>query len=140
MEEMLNLFLQKKGKDKQYRASYSYKLIFKPNMFESIMKLKSWKNNADVAKEMLFTRQYISMIRRGVCSISTDFILRLLELTGSVESENWSTLFQIIPTGKFDPNHQFFNHAKHNGKMPYVKHSPSAMLRKKDCKIEEQEN
>jgi len=132
---MLKFFLQNK-KTKTYRAQHSYKMIFKPQVFESIMQLKGWGNNAKCAEEMLFTRQYVSMVRRGVCSVSTDFVLRLLELTGNINSDTWSGWFRVVPTGEFNANHQYFNALKNQGKMPYAVYSDLGSFRAKDAVVE----
>lgn len=132
---MENGIFQKDGKP--YRAVHSFKLVFKPGVFEEIMRLKGWRDNAQCAKEMLFTRQYVSMVRRGVCSVSTDFILRLIELTNNHSNDRWSEWFLIVPTGReFNPRHQLWNNAKHNGEMPYASNGDSAPFRSKDADIE----
>ncbi len=124
-------------KARQYRhMPKSYKLVFADGVFESIKKLKGWKSNADVGRETGYTRQYVSMVSRGVTSVTTDFLMRILELTGNLDNLNWSQMFKIVPRGEYRPNHQLWNNEKSQGRIPYAKDSLSADFRRKDNEVE----
>ncbi len=130
-----NIFRTKPRRVKQYLPK-CYKMIFRPGVFESIMHIKGWKNNSQIAQETGYTRQYISMLRRGVVSITTDFLLRILELTGNISNSNWSEMFAIIPRGEYNPNHQMWNNGKYEGRQKYTGYSSSGMMRRRDHDID----
>ena len=89
-----------------------------------------------MAKETGYTRQYISMMRRGVVSVTHDFLIRILELTGNIDNPNWSQLFMIVPRGDYNPAHQMWNNSKIDGIKAYQDMSISAYFRAKDNDVE----
>lgn len=103
------------------------------------MQTKGWRNNAAIAKETGYTRQYISMVRRGVVSVTHDFLIRILELTGNIDNPTWSQLFMIIPRGDYNPNHQMWNGSKFDGIKTYENLSMAAVFRAKDNDVEIEE-
>lgn len=124
------------GRRKQYNhLPKSYKLMFAEGVFEKIKYLKGWKTNADAAKETGYTRQYISMVRRGVVTITTDFLIRMLEVTGNLHNPCWSRMFKVVPRGEYNPNHQMWNQGKFQGQKAYKEDSLSGAFRSKDHDI-----
>ena len=130
------LHLQDALKKRAAHVPKAYKLVFKAGALEAMMRIKGWRNNAAMARETGYTRQYISMVRRGVVSVTVDFLLRILDLTGNINSTSWSELFEIIPRGDYNPNAMMWNADKLNGIRPYSAGSGSAEFRSKDHDVE----
>lgn len=104
------------------------------------MESKGWTKYKDIADFTGFTCSYISQIKNGG-SVSIDFLLMLMELTGN--RGNWQVLYrwlEIVPRGEYNPNSQYWNQQKYFGFMKYTQHSISAEHRRLDWKVEEVNN
>jgi plasmid maintenance system antidote protein VapI len=108
-----------------------YIIAFKENAIDIIKKAKGWKTDAELARKLNFTRQYICSLKKRKTPCTHDVIVRIAAALGNT-NENWWNHFEIISTGKYQPNHQKWNQAKYEGKNPYDKFSTAAIFREKD--------
>lgn len=135
---MLSAILQKiskRSKSHLPNPNLEYRLIFKKGAVEIIKQAKGWKNDAEMARALGITRQYMSMLHKTRCSVSSTVITRLAILMGNIE-KNWWIWFQVVPWGVSNLNHPTWNQEKYIGQIPYDKYSSSADLRKRDYPTE----
>jgi len=111
-----------------------YKLVFKKGAIKQIQRWKGWKNNAEMARGLGLTRQYISMMDHG-CSISTTVITRVAGILGNT-GHGWWVPFVIVPWGEYDPNHPRLNLEKYRGTVKYRTFSASGEMRRLDYPAE----
>jgi hypothetical protein len=111
-------------------------VLNKTNFFE-LMKQRRWRNNVDVGKALGYTRQNIAYIMAG-SPVSAEFIARIAILTGTSFDKSYSYYFDVIVVGQPD-NHQKWNQAKADGRMPYEAHSISAEHRSQDAPVEKRQ-
>lgn len=67
-------------------------------LFEVICKVKGLDKNpyAQLAKDLRFTRQYISMVINEKVGVSAEFIERYVKYINEHKSNNWSRFFKIV--------------------------------------------
>lgn len=136
---MLKLFflrLAKKGKTTLPNPNFEYRLVFKKGAIESIKQAKGWQTDADMARALGLTRQYVSMLHRTRVGATSTVITRLAAQLGNTEG-NWWIYYDIVAWGVKDVNHPAWNNEKYLGRMPYQRYSPMAGLRSKDYRTEE---
>lgn len=112
-------------------------IIINRTNFIELMKQRRWRNNVDVGKALGYTRQNIALVMSGA-PVSTEFMARVGLATGTWEDKTYSHYFEIVPTPVAD-NHQRWNMAKYQGKMPYESHSVSAEFRNQDKPVEKKQ-
>ncbi|RLI01994.1 hypothetical protein DRO30_03310 [Candidatus Bathyarchaeota archaeon] len=125
------LFRRKSIKPKS-TLEIEYQLVFKPGMLDDIKRVKGWKTDTQMAKELNFTRGYVSQWRHGG-AVSADAILAIAKHTGTINGAWWAP-FEIVPKGIYKPNHPVFNTQKLNGKRPYEAFSLQGDFRKAEKK------
>ncbi|MDD5610448.1 MAG: hypothetical protein PHH69_02760 [Candidatus Omnitrophica bacterium] len=135
---MLRLFFFrriKKSKSGLPNPNFEYRLVFKKGAIETIKITKGWKTDADMARALGLTRQYVSMLHRTRTTVTSTVITRLAAQLGNTES-NWWIYFEIVAWGIKDTNHPNWNQEKYMGRMPYSRYSSSAELRQRDYATE----
>lgn len=127
----------KKGQKENLEIEYA--IVLKDNAFEIIKKVKGWKTDAELARHLDFTRQYICSLKKRKLPCTHDVMVRIAIILGDTTG-NWWNHFEMVKVGKYDANHQKWNHNKYDGKQPYTKRSLMASFRRKDGEVEEKQD
>lgn len=113
------------------------KLVFKVKAVEVIKAAKGWRTDAEMAQALGITRAYVSMMAKRRVSVSHNVILRLSYLMGNVQAK-WWIFYEIIDAGEpVAKNHPLWNMEKYEGRIPYMRFSPMADIRRQDYPLEE---
>lgn len=107
-----------------------HRIVFKKGAIEAIKKVKGWRSDADMARALGLTRQYVNMLHRTRVGATATVITRLAIAMGSVGA-NWWVFYEIVPYGVSDPDHPVWNQEKYMGMQPYRKCSEEAVYRGK---------
>lgn len=129
----------KKSKEVLPNPNYEYRIIFKNGAVETIKRAKGWHTDAQMARALGLTRQYVSMLHRTKVNVTSTVITRVAAQMGNTES-NWWIYYDIVPWGLVDRRHPVWNQAKYMGEMPYNEFSSSAELRKQDYRVESEKD
>ncbi len=113
-----------------------YMFIFKDKAIDVIKRAKGWKTDAEMAKRLDFTRQYICALKKHRLPVTHEVMIRVAAALGDTKAKWWNH-FEIVSNGKYKPDHPKYNQAKYDGKQPYAKHSMSAEFRKLDGEVEQ---
>lgn len=113
-----------------------YMFVFKDSAIDTIKRAKGWKTDAEMAKRLDFTRQYICALKKHRLPVTHEVIIRVATALGDTKAKWWNH-FEIVPSGKYRPDHPKYNQAKYEGKKPYAEHSISAEFRKLDTEVEQ---
>lgn len=109
-------------------------LVFKEGALESIKQAKGWKTDNELAKELGFTRAYISMLKCRKEPVSHHVMVAVACSLGNL-GNNWGQHFyEMVKVGMIKNNTKKDNMEKFNCRKPYEKHSPSADFRRQDNK------
>lgn len=95
-----------------------HRLVFKDGAVQAIKKVKGWKTDADMARALGLTKQYINMMKKGRVGVTSTVITRLAVVMGSITA-NWWVFYEILPNGIADPDHPAWNYDKYLGRQPY---------------------
>lgn len=96
-----------------------HRIVFKRGAVEAVKKVKGWRSDAEMARALGLTRQYISMLHKTRVGVTSTVICRLAVALGSTMSQ-WWVFYEIIPYGVCDPNHPMWNQEKYIGCQPYA--------------------
>ncbi len=112
-----------------------YMLVFKQEALDTIKRAKGYKTDAELARSMDFTRQYLCSLRKRKTACTHEVVLRTAIILGDTQGKWWNH-FEIIKVGLYNPDHQKWNQLKNQGQQPYTKRSIMAELRAKDGPVE----
>lgn len=115
-----------------------YMIVFRDGALDTIKKVKGWRTDAELARHLDFTRQYICALKKRKLPCTHDVIVRIAMILGDTNG-NWWNHFEIVKLGKYRPNHQKYNQLKHDGRQPYSKNSVMVEMRSKDSIVEKRE-
>lgn len=135
---MFNLFKQKAkklAKNPYTTVLFNYEIVFKEGAIDHIIQAKGWKNYAQMARELGFTRAYISSLRKRKVACTQNVITRVAAALNNTQGAWWA-YFEIVPTGIASPDQPIWNQEKYKGIQPYQKYSSSGQLRSKDYDVE----
>lgn len=138
-KEMFKLFKHSKPKlrnPRLYSPQFEYAIIFKPGAVESIKKVKGWRSDAEMARNLYVTRQYICNLKKQRAACTSTIITRIAACLGNIE-DHWYEFYQLKPLGFIRTNDMQYNQQKYLGQIPYEKYSISAEFRKQDYAVEQ---
>lgn len=121
MIKLLNYFLQNEKKSVKSILpvpGLEHRIVFKSGAVETIKKVKGWKTDAEMARALGLTRQYVCMMKKTRVGVTATVISRLAVEMGSISS-NWWVFYEIVPYGVSDPDHPVWNQEKTMGRQPY---------------------
>lgn len=110
---------------------FRYEIVFRPGAVESIKKVKGWKTDSEMAKELDLTRAYVSLLKHGKASCTQTVITRVAACLGNTGG-SWWIHFEIIPVGFYKSGDPIYNQDKYAGRQPYERYSPTAEFRRLD--------
>lgn len=100
-----------------------YTVQLKSDVFDAICMTHGWGRGklAQLARELGYTRQFISICMQGKGGFGGDAIGKIVRDLCGIHDDNWSHLFDIVEVKKksFQKNNQL----KYNGIVPYDKYS-----------------
>jgi hypothetical protein len=121
-QSVLSLFFQKAPKHIKSILpvpGLEHRLVFKKGAVDTIKQVKGWRSDADMARALGLTRQYVCMMKKTRVGVTSTVITRLAVQMGST-SANWWVFYEVIPWGVSDPDHPVWNQAKYAGEQPYT--------------------
>jgi len=95
-----------------------HRIVFKKGAIQTIKQVKGWKTDADMARALGLTPQYVCMMKKTRVGVTSTVICRLAVEMGSV-CANWWVFYEIVPYGVSDPDHPVWNQEKTMGRQPY---------------------
>ncbi len=106
-----------------------YMVQLKSDVFDAICMTHGWDRGklAKMARELGYTRQFISVCMGGSAGFGGDAIGKIVRDLCSIHDDNWSHLFKIVEVKK--KSFQKNNMLKYNGIIPYDKYSLAQMQR-----------
>lgn len=132
--------MEKKKEKRIYNPLFSHEIVFKVGAIDSIKQAKGWKSDAEMARNLGITRQYVSNLKNKRAYVTHTVIIRLAILLGNIHS-NWWIFYEIVPSHKIkNNNHPAYNLMKHDKQLPYSKTSAASIMRSLDGEVEVQEN
>ena len=126
------------NKQKEESVEMEYMIVLKENALNIIKRAKGWKTDAELARHLDFTRQYICSLKKRKTPCTHDVIVRIATILADTKG-NWWNHFEIIEIGKYKPNHQKWNQLKYKGEQPYTKYSVIAGTRELDGVVEKRD-
>lgn len=124
----------KKYEKRLYNPMFAHEIVFKRGAIEAIRLAKGWSSDAEMAKNLGVTKQYVSNLRNRKACVSHTILVRLAIVLGNIHN-NWWIFFEIIPSHKIkNPNHPAYNFEKLEGQLPYSKTSAAHIYRTLDGK------
>ncbi len=125
-------------KEQPEMPEIEFMLVLKEDALNTIKRAKGWKSDAELARNLNFTRQYICSLKKRKTPVTHEVIIRISGCLGNTNG-NWHHHFEIIKVGPYNPDHMKYNQAKHDGKQPYSKYSVMADMRSQDSLVEKRE-
>ena len=139
MLKELEAIAKKPRNKKIYNPMFSHEITFRPGAIETIRQAKGWKSDAEMARHIGVTRQYVSNLRKNHAYVTHTVIVRLAILLGNVNN-NWWIYYEIVPSKKIkDINHPVHNLEKFNKQLPFSNKSAAYIRHKLVGKVEFQE-
>lgn len=129
ISEMVKRFLQSEQKSvKSYLPNpfLEHRIVFKKGAVEVVKKAKGWTTDAEMARNLGITRQYMNMLHRTRVGVTSTVITRLAACMGNT-AHNWWVYFDVVPYGVTDLEHPTWNQEKNMGQQPYRKCSDIAV-------------
>ncbi|HAG50561.1 MAG TPA: hypothetical protein DCL42_04410 [Deltaproteobacteria bacterium] len=109
---------QKRVKYVLPNPSFEHRIIFRKDAIKAIKMVKGWSTNAEMARAMGITRQYLTMLEKTRVGATATIITRLAALMGNTR-KGWWIFFEIVPYGVSDQDHPAWNYEKYMGRHPY---------------------
>ncbi len=111
------------------------KFVFKKGAADLIKEAKGWRTDAEMAKHLGFTRQYVSALNKRKVQATHQVICRIAYCLGNLDK--WYLFYEVAEMeAPLPSNHPIFNFGKYEGIIPYERNSVSAVAKSQDYDAE----
>jgi len=85
------------------KKEVAHMIVLRENAFNVIKEAKGWKTDAELARNLNFTRQYICSLKKRKTPVTHDVMVRIAIILGDTQG-NWWHHFEMAKTSLYDPN------------------------------------